>query len=148
VARQAFEILLDSKASFNVKTNAGIELMDLESAEGNRVAFERCRQQARRVESKMPPTMAVDFHYKEGIGLARFTQMVHARRSLEEALALAERHHLNEWYFRLERVLASLDRCADTVPAAPQSGRIDVLEAPALAEVAAGLQRYAETATP
>jgi len=145
VARQAFEIVLDSRASFNVKANAAVELMELEAAEGDRIAFERRRQAARSFEAKMPPSMAVDFRYKQGLGLAHFGQQTQARRELREAMALAERHQLNEWYFRIERTLERLDE-APTVAAPTPTARVELLETPALAEVAAGLRRYAEQA--
>jgi len=144
VARRTFEMIAKSDGSFNVKTNALVELMDLESAEGDRVAFERRRQQLRHLAGKTPPSMAIDFLYKEGIGMARFGQLTHARRSLRQALAQAEEHHLNEWYFRVERVLNGLVLCPDSVSPEGGAARVEVLETPALAEVASGLQRYAE----
>jgi tetratricopeptide (TPR) repeat protein len=45
-ARLAFEIVTQSNTSFMVRLNAVLELMDLESGVGNRMAFERCRAQA------------------------------------------------------------------------------------------------------
>ena len=51
-ARLAFQIVVDSSASMHVRTNAILELMDLESAGGNRVAFERCRGSGRSVRQQ------------------------------------------------------------------------------------------------
>jgi len=139
LARVAFEIVAASQTAFTVRTNARLELMELESGAGNRVAFERHRAQLRGVAERMPPSMAVDFHYKTGVGLARFSQLARAREALANGMRLAEAHHLNEWYFRLERVSQHLDGCgAPVVRAEP--------EAPpaAIADLAAGLTAYAE----
>ena len=53
MARIAFEIVVGSNASFIVVTNARLELMELESAVGNRVAFERHRTELRDAASRM-----------------------------------------------------------------------------------------------
>ena len=55
-----------------VRANAVLELMDLESAVGNRMAFERGGRMRRASRERMPPSMAADFHFKAGVGLARF----------------------------------------------------------------------------
>ncbi|MEP6571073.1 MAG: hypothetical protein ABJD11_00190 [Gemmatimonadota bacterium] len=140
-AQQAFAIVLKSRSSFAVRQNAQLELMDIESSQGNRVAFERRRQEVENAADRMPPSMAVDYHYKLGIGFARFGQMARARRSLADALRLAEAHALNEWYFRVERILQNLEECPELKPA--PSGSAEVWETPAVAEVAAGLEQFA-----
>jgi hypothetical protein len=88
----------------------------------------------------MPPSMSVDFRYKVGLGLARFGQTARARSAWQDALELAERHRLNEWFFRLERLLAHVDDCdppalAVEIPSAARPAE--------LAELAAGLKAYA-----
>jgi len=142
MARSAFEIVVTSNTSFIVVTNARLELMELESAVGDRVAFERHRADLRNVAPRMPPSMVIDFRYKTGIGLARFGQSARAREAWADGMRLAEAHRLNEWYFRLERMCANLDDCVAAQvrhlePAAPP---------PAIADLAAGLQAYAEAA--
>jgi len=142
MARVAFEIVVVSD-SFIVKTNARIELMDLESAAGNRVAFERHRAELREAGSRMPPSMTVDYRYKTGLGLARFGQTARAREAWADGMRLAEAHRLNEWYFRLERLCANLDQSESAAlpklePATPPA---------AIADMAAGLQAYAEAAS-
>ena len=59
-------------------------------------------------------------------------------------MRLAEIHHLNEWYFRLERVTNELERCT-----VPQVERAEP-KAPsaAITDLAAGLTAYAEEAMP
>ena len=140
-AAQAFEVVLASRSSFLIHTNAALELMDLESAAGNRVAFERRRLEAGESLDRMPPSLLIDYHYKLGVGLARFGQWTRARRALDEAIELAEQHQLNEWYFKVERVRNNLAQCPEeaTAPARPETS---VWEEPAVAEVALGLQRY------
>ena len=138
-ARLAFEIVVASDTSFLVRNNALIELMDLESTVGNRVAFERRRAEADTTAGRMSPSMLVDYHYKAGIGLARFGQLGRARDLLTTAVRLAEANGLNAWYFQVERVLADLSSCADPEP----TEAVDVSRAPAVREVEEGLQRYA-----
>lgn len=139
-ARVAFDIVLASPASFIVRANALLELLELESTVGDRLSFERHRSTARDLADRMPPSMAVDFRYKVGLGLARFGQPLRARAIWEEGQEIAERHKLNEWYFRLERLLAHLDDCAPEVMAPDRAA----IERPAeLAQLAAGLREYA-----
>ena len=107
-ARVAFEIVLGSKTSFLVRTNALLELMELESGVGDRMAFERRRAAAEEVSERMPPSMLADFHFKSGLGLARFGQSARARALLSAGLQLSEAHQLNAWYFRFDAMLAKL----------------------------------------
>ena len=121
-ARVAFQIVVDSSASMHVRTNAILELMDLEAACGNRVAFERCRAAAEACASRMSPSTAVDYHYKLGIGLARFEQRGRAHEALSAALAMAESHRLNAWYFKIEQALGELTKASRAE--ASRSGRV------------------------
>lgn len=144
LARVAFEVVVASNTSFIVTANARLELMHIESAVGNRVAFERHRTGLREVAPRMPPSMAIDFQYKTGVGLARFGQIARAREAWVDGMRMAEVHRLNEWYFRLERMCADLDNCA-----AAQVRPLQAEPAPppaAIADMAAGLQAYAEAA--
>jgi tetratricopeptide (TPR) repeat protein len=143
MARVAFEIVVAPETSFLVRTNARLELMELESATGNRVAFERHRSELRDAVPRMPPSMSIDFRYKSGLGLARFGQTARARETWADGMRLAEAHHLNEWYFRLERMCTNLDNCTS----APLP-RVEPATPPAaIADLAAGLQAYAEAAS-
>jgi tetratricopeptide (TPR) repeat protein len=143
-ARLAFQIVADSTASLLVRANALLELMDLESVAGNRVAFERCRAAAEEYRSRMSPSMSVDYQYKMGVGLARFDQPGRARTALTTALELAEHHRLNAWYFKIEQALKSLAEAADQQPAIRRASELS--EAPAVREMAIGLREYAATA--
>jgi tetratricopeptide (TPR) repeat protein len=142
-ARLAFRIVADSSASVLVRVNAHLELMDLESAAGNRVAFERCRNAAEGYRNRMAPSMSVDYHYKLGTGLKRFGQVARARDALKAGLALAESHRLNAWYFKIEQALGDLTERAEhqaiTQPASNLS------EAPAISQMEMGLREYASS---
>ncbi|MEP7326326.1 MAG: hypothetical protein ABI836_10290 [Gemmatimonadota bacterium] len=140
-ARQCYNLVLNADASFIIRTNTCLELMELESAVGNRIAFERYRQEARTSEARMPPSMAIDYRYKVGIGFARFGKDAQARAELREALGMAEEHRLNEWYFRVDRVLRNLETCQDTEDLTTSAEATDM--APAVAEVSAGLRELA-----
>jgi len=141
-ARLAFEIVVQAPTMLLVRTNALLELMDLESVVGNRLGFERHRATAAEVRDRMTPSMTGDFHYKVGIGLARFGQFERARESLELGLHVAESHRLNSWYFRIERVLTNLS--PDVVCEPDQSGLPDSACAPAVRRLELGLRTYAE----
>lgn len=142
-ARQCFNMVLTSDASFIIRTNTCLELMEMEAAVGNRIAFERYRQEARTAEDRMPPSMAIDYRYKVGIGFARFGKDGRARAVLREALALAEGHRLNEWYFRVDRVLRNLELCCEVLDIKTATAEATDM-APAVAEVSAGLRELAE----
>jgi tetratricopeptide (TPR) repeat protein len=141
-ARLAFEIVLGSNTSFLVRTNAVLELMELEALVGNRVAFQRRRAQAEEVRERMTPSMLCDFLFKAGRGLALFGRGARARELLDEGRALAEEHQLNAWYFRFDRALNELETSVahENEPAARKAG---LSELPAIREVAVGLREYA-----
>jgi tetratricopeptide (TPR) repeat protein len=143
VARTALEIVAESRSSFLVRTNAIIELMDIESAASNRLSFERRRAAAQSVRDRMPPSMSADFLFKLGVGLARFGQIARARDALSSGLAVAEAHRLNTWYFRFERVLQNLVECEIREPERSTPGR--PVPASAVQEMEVGLREYAST---
>jgi len=140
-ARLALEIVVSSNGSHLVKVNSLLELMQLESAMGNRVAFERRRNEAKALVQRMAPSTAVDYRYKTAVGLARFDQVERARQVLVEALGIAEKYRLNEWYFRLERMLNGLGtgpNMAENIKAPAEA-----TSTPAVQEMAVGLREYA-----
>jgi tetratricopeptide (TPR) repeat protein len=139
--RLAFDIVVASKTSFLVRTNALLELMELESMLGNRVAFERRRAEAGELRERMPPSMLADYHFKLGVGLARFGQFSRARSVLTAGLQLSEVHRINTWYFRFERVLANLSECEIREP--EHATVAGLTGSPAVQEVAVGLREYA-----
>jgi hypothetical protein len=88
----------------------------------------------------MSPSMAVDYHYKLGTGLARFGQQMRARGALHTGLELAERYQLNAWYFKIEQALAALTERGEQLAVRPVS---KLSEAPAVREMEVGLREYA-----
>ena len=145
-ARLAFELVIGSKTSFLVRTNALLELMDLEARVGNEVAFHRLRAQAEEARDRMTPSMACDFLFKAGSGLGRFGRTVRARDLLTRGQTLSERHQLNAWYFRFERALGDLARTEEQEPE-PTTRNAGAGDLPAIQEVAVGLREYALQAT-
>jgi len=141
-ARQCFDMVLASEPSMIIRANTCIELMEMESGRGNRLAFERYRQEARAFEDRMPPSMAIDYRYRIGIGFARFGKEAKARGMLREALGLAEASKLNEWYFRIDRVLRNLALCVEQPEPADSTAHATEM-APAVAQVSAGLREIA-----
>jgi tetratricopeptide (TPR) repeat protein len=139
-ARLAFEIVINANTSFSVRSNALVELMDLESNVGNRVSFERCRSMIEQNVERLPPSIATDYQYKLGTGFMRFGQMNRARSALLAGLAHAERHQLNTWYFKLEQALKELTPSAEPPMAVVES---ELSEAPAILEMEMGLREYA-----
>jgi tetratricopeptide (TPR) repeat protein len=144
-ARTAFDIVLRSKTSFAVRLNAVLELMDIESAAGNRMAFERRRSEGEAARLRMPPSMLADFYFKAGLGLARFGQVARARDLLLAGQEHSEEYRLNTWYFRFEHILANLAEREipepDPAPAADQD------HLAAIRAVAIGLRDFALQAT-
>lgn len=110
-ARLAFGLALAGDSSARNITRVHVALMELESARKNRVGFERHRSELADLESRMSPENGVAFRYHSGVGFARFGAFSRARATLHEALRMAEAHHLNDWYFRVDRILAELDNC-------------------------------------
>jgi tetratricopeptide (TPR) repeat protein len=143
-ARLAFQIVIDSKAKLLVRINALLELMDLESSVGNRVAFERCRNSVEAHRDRMSPSMSCDYSYKLGTGLARFGQSGRARNAFAEGSNLAEKHQLNAWYFKLEKAISEL--AGTPVEPSPSYEVSELSEAPIIQEMMVGLREYAATA--
>lgn len=144
-ARLAFLIVIESNASVEVRLNATLELMDLESAVGNRVAFERFRSAAEQYTSRMSPRMSVDYHFKVAAGFARFGQAERARLSFSSALQIAESHGLNAWYFTIVQAQKELaERSTEQVQPRQPSALSD---AQMVREMEIGLREYAALAT-
>jgi len=126
----------------DVVLNAMVELMHCASFRRDRLAFERRRQECDARVGDMPPNILTDYCLKSGIGAARFGNYPKAHALLTEGLAIASRHGLHEFEFRVERILNGLSECqvaaaADEAPPAP------VYHSPAVREVSASLAALA-----
>jgi tetratricopeptide (TPR) repeat protein len=146
-ARTAFEIVAASNTSFLVRSNALLELMDMESVVGNRMAFERRRAEAEASRDHMPPSMTADFLFKAGMGMSRFGRQKRAKEFLSAGLRLAEEHRLNLWYFKFETQLKTLEASAAAETFEAHEPELATPAAsswsPAVEEVAVGLREYA-----
>ena len=74
IARFAFEMVVGARTSFLVRTNALLELMELESSVGQPHGVRAAAGRGGEGADRMPPSMLTDFYYKAGVGLARFGQ--------------------------------------------------------------------------
>lgn len=96
--------------------NALIELMNCASFRRDRLAFERRRQECDARVADMPPNVLTDYCLKAGIGMARFGNCTKAKALLSEALAIASRHGLHEFEFRIERIRDNVsEKCEEGV---------------------------------
>jgi hypothetical protein len=137
----AFQIVADSDAELLVRMNARLELMDLESSVGNRVAFERCRAAVEEYGDRMSPSMSCDYRYKLGVGFARFGQAGRARAELTKGLTAAEKFRLNAWYFKIDQKLGEV--LTPSSVQSPTHAVSELSEAPVVEELMIGLREYA-----
>jgi len=91
--------------------NAKIELMHSASFRRDRVGFERWRERALDHCEEALPNIRADFHFKVGIGLARFGNYAKGEAQMQQALEIASAHGLHEFVFRLERIKNGLREC-------------------------------------
>jgi len=91
--------------------NAKIELMHCASFRRDRVGFERWRERALDHFEEALPNIRADYHFKVGIGLARFGIYGKAEVQMQQALEIATAHGLHEFVFRIERIKNGLREC-------------------------------------
>jgi hypothetical protein len=77
----------------------------------DRVGFERWRERALDHFEEALPNIRADFHFKVGIGMARFGNYVKAAAQMQQALEIATAHGLHEFVFRIERIKNGLREC-------------------------------------
>ena len=135
--RALMEVVRHDQLSEGV-ANAKIELMNCASFRRDRLGFERWREQALQSCVTPSPNIRADYHFKTGIGLARFGNMRRAESELRKALEIATAHGLHEFVFRVERILGGLDSCG--APDHAESAAVEnVIQAESLREVSASL---------
>jgi tetratricopeptide (TPR) repeat protein len=120
-------------------TNAMIELMHCASYRRDHVGFVRWRERSEDRLSDMPPNIRVDFYLKQGIGQARFGRFRHAEVTMREALVIAGAAGLHEFEFRIERILAGLGDCKQSMAEEAQRTMTPVVESAGLREVSTSL---------
>jgi tetratricopeptide (TPR) repeat protein len=91
--------------------NAKIELMHCASFRRDRVGFERWRERALDHFEEALPNIRADYHFKVGIGLARFGNYGKAETQMQQAHEIATAHGLHEFVFRIERIKSGLRGC-------------------------------------
>ena len=111
--RAAFQLRGDSDDG----SNAVLELMETSSIRGDRFGYARWRDEARRREARLSPSMRVDFCLKQGLAEARFGHVDRGEEYLQEALDLARDLRLHEYVFRIEGVKNSLRESGRLQPA-------------------------------
>lgn len=136
------EVVRRSTQQDNV-LNALVELMHCASFRRDRLAFERRRHECDARVADMPPNVLTDYCLKAGIGLARFGNYVKAKALLSEALAIASRHGLHEFEFRIERIRSGLGDCAAAANADRPASAAPVMLGQAVREVSASLAALA-----
>ena len=119
--------------------NAVLELMETASARGDRFGYSRWREEARRRESRLSPSMLVDFLQKQGMANARFGQAERGRELLDQALELARKLNLHEYEFRIDGLKRDLRGPNRLQPV--QSA--EVVQSESLDAVRAGLRELA-----
>ena len=122
-ARAAFEIVVSSTCGPLARARAWIGLMEIASAEGDRVGFERSRAAAGALAPSLPPGIAADLGFRTAAGLARFGQFGRARAIWRDTLALANERGLEDWSLTISRVLDHLDECRARGGWVPDSAR-------------------------
>jgi len=120
-------------------TNALIELMHCASSRGDRVGFERWREQCETRRGRMPPNILADFTLKTGIGRARFGQFDRAEVLLAIAVNIAEAAQLHEVAFRIERIKSGLRDCQEACVATPEAAAEQLCANERVREVSAAL---------
>ncbi len=122
-----------------VTTSAMIELMHCASFRRDRVGFARWREQCERRLAVMPPNVRTDFHFKQGIGQARFGQFRKAEALFSKALEVAAAAGLHEFEFRIERIRNGLHECEQALRVEPPARAEPVFDTEELREVSASL---------
>lgn len=88
------EVLLSASALIGLLGGAAVA--------GDRMAFERWRDEAETVCARMPPGMAVAHRFKLSVGFARFGQPQRAHAALNDALRIARANRLRGWCREIE----------------------------------------------
>jgi tetratricopeptide (TPR) repeat protein len=141
-AERAFRSVAARSAHRDEVLNALVELMHCASYRRDRLAFERRRQECDARVADMPPNVLTDYCLKSGIGAARFGNYTKARALMTEGLAIASRHGLHEFEFRIERILNGLGDC-EAAAIAEEAASTPVHHSEAVREVSASLSALA-----
>lgn len=101
--RALLESLARSAEGADLRAQALVELMALEVACGDELAFERLRHEL--AQTSLPAAVTTLFHARVACGLARFGRVAAARRWVSGAARIADRAALSAWLLELDRRL-------------------------------------------
>lgn len=105
-ARDTYLVLATSAREHSLRWVARVNLLEIESLVGDRVAFER---HARALKSaSLPPHITQPFLLTIGEGLHRFGDSAAGREYVSRALAIASEHGLNHYLFESEFALRTM----------------------------------------
>lgn len=111
-AEDAFLIALKTGGTKQTRAVTLIALLELSALTDQRLSFARWKREIERLAEELPAERLADFHFQLGLGQAAFGQAKLAVRSLTKALAVSERHQLNEYAFRIRAELESIKSTA------------------------------------
>jgi tetratricopeptide (TPR) repeat protein len=136
--RALLEVVKKGGSQDNV-SNAEIELMHSASYRRDRVAFARWRGRCEKRKDQMPPNILADYHFKAGVGEARFGLFRRSRATLAGALKVAEDAGLHEFVFKIERIINGLHGCEEAIVATSYADAEPVTQSEAVRGVSASL---------
>jgi tetratricopeptide (TPR) repeat protein len=116
-AQVAYEIVICAAPLLESRVSATIEVMDLASRSGDRLAFARWRNTLEQY-GDLPPEERVDSLIKLGQGYARFGDLGQARQYLMQAAECAQSHGLHQFAFQSEDEISKLALEGSDPPAA------------------------------
>jgi tetratricopeptide (TPR) repeat protein len=107
-ARDANLLLAAQACDPSTRWVATINLVEIAALDHREIDFLRHRRALERVP--LPPPLAGYYHLYVAQGYRTFGQLDRARRALDQAIAIAEQHRLNELLIRAEALRNSEDR--------------------------------------
>lgn len=106
VARDAFLVLTATAQEQYVRWISGLNLMELAAIQGSELQFDKYRRDYESAE--FTPVLRITYLLNVGRGYHALHQSEAAIPYLEQALQLAEKHHLNQLVFQAEAALAEV----------------------------------------
>lgn len=111
-AEDAFLIALNTGGTKQTRAVTMIALLELSALMDQRLSFARWKKEIEPLAEELPAERLADFYFQLGLGQAFFGQAKQAVRSLTKALAVSERHHLNDYAFRIRGELETVKKTA------------------------------------
>ena len=126
-AGHAFAIVLSNHPAPEVRAHTVLELLELSAQIGDRISFERWRQELVQPGGDLTPDQQIDLEIKLGSGFALFGQLDRSDKHLSGAVALAESYGMGERLFFAEKKLNDLreNRTAEINSTVLPSGQQD-----------------------